>query len=215
MLAAGSRGWLTRRFISHDEGSPRLAHTAVGGARFDSGVGHAGMTDQQSTSDGDQFDDRDAAVAAALEMDIDGANADLDALLARLSDRNVDPVVATLLETLFHERERLTERVDGSGVFFTKDDLTTALTAELGKKPHRQTVKRVWTKLQELGGADVRVKTRQVGRTQSKIEILAMEKETAEGLLEKRYLELDLLDGDAAATGGVTPVVTGTDGATV
>ncbi len=45
--------------------------------------------------------------------------------------------------------EFATERTDGSGVFFTKDDVETALTAELGKEPHRQTVKWVWEKLQE------------------------------------------------------------------
>jgi len=39
--------------------------------------------------------------------------------------------------------------------------------------------------------------------------------ETAEALLEKRYLGLDLLDGDAAATGGVIPVVTAANGCTV
>jgi len=294
------------------------------------------MTDQYSHSDGAQFDDRDAAVAAALDMDIDtsdGGGIDLDALCARLSDRDVDPVVATLLEALVQERNRLaervdeleaeveqthdiattasgtaatnetaladladdheetreiarsavakaqqleadadqqedaetlpegvepssspldffancrertvkevfversnrqntyravkvakrwpefgTERVDGSGVFFTKDDLRTALTAELGKEPHGQTVKRVWKKVQELGGEDVRVKTRQVGRRQASTEILTMSMETAEALLEKRYLGLDLLDGDAAATGGVTPVVTAADGTRV
>jgi len=294
------------------------------------------MTDQNSHTDGDQSANRDAAVAAALDMDIetrDGSGPDCDALLARLSDRDVDPVVATLLESLVQERARLeervdeleqqverthdvattasgdaamndsrledleadheetreiarsavakaqqleadtdqqedaeslpegvepssspldffancreqtvkevfversnrqntyravkvakrwpefgTERVDGSGVFFTKDDLRTALTAELGKEPHGQTVKRVWQKVQELGGDDVQMKTRQVGRRQDSTEILAIDIETAEALLEKRYLGLDLLDGDAAATGGVTPVVTTADGARV
>ena len=108
-----------------------------------------------------------------------------------------------------------TERTDGSGVFFTKDDLTTALTAELGKAPHRQTVKRVWQTVQELGGADVRLKTRQVGRRQEAMEHLTMSMATAEALLEKRYLGLDLLDGDAATTGGVAPVVTVADGCTM
>ncbi|MDS0261899.1 hypothetical protein NDI56_21060 [Haloarcula sp. S1CR25-12] len=294
------------------------------------------MTDQHSHSDEAQCDTRDAAVAAALDMDIetdDGTGPELDTLLAQLSDRDVDPVVAALLKSLVQERDRLaervdelednverthdiattasgdaaanesrlddldedhdetreiarsavakaqqleadtdqqedaeslpegvepssspldffancreqtvkevfversnrqntyravkvakrwpefgTERVDGSGVFFTKDDLRTALTAELGKEPHGQTVKRVWQKLQELGGEDVRVKTRQVGRRQESTEIVAMSMETAEALLEKRYLGLDLLDGDAAATGGVTPVVTAADGARV
>ena len=108
-----------------------------------------------------------------------------------------------------------TERVDGSEVFFTRDDVSTALTAELGKEPHRQTVRRVWSKLQELGGTDVRVKTRQVSQRQDRREILVMDWETAEGLLDKRYLGLDLLDGESGKSGGVTPVVTGAEGARV
>jgi hypothetical protein len=111
--------------------------------------------------------------------------------------------------------EFATERVDGSGVFFTKDDLTTALTAELGKEPHRQTVKRVWAKVQELSGDDVRVKSRQVSQRQDPREILVLDRETAEGLLDKRYLGLDLLDGASGVRGGVTPVVTGAEGARV
>jgi len=108
-------------------------------------------------------------------------------------------------------KEFATERTDGSGVFFTKDDLTTALTAHLGEKPHRQTVKRVWDTLRELGGDDLRAKTRQVGRRQEPVEILTLDRDTAEGLLEKRYVGLDLLEGTGgkAQTGGVTPVVTG------
>jgi len=45
-------------------------------------------------------------------------------------------------------------------VFLTKTDRTTALTAELGKDPHRQTVKRVWETLVEIGGDDIVEKTR-------------------------------------------------------
>ena len=111
--------------------------------------------------------------------------------------------------------EFATERVDGSEFFLTKDDVTTALTAELGKEPHRQTVSRVWAKLQELGGDDLRVKSRQVGRRQEAREILVLSKETAEGLLDKRYLGLDLLEGVTAITGGVTPVVVSTEGCPV
>ncbi len=105
--------------------------------------------------------------------------------------------------------EFATERTDGSGVFFTKDDVETALTAELGKEPHRQTVKRVWEKLQELGGDDLIEKTRQVGRKQTQTELLAMDSDTAEGLVEQRYVGLDLLENSdrKATTGGVTPVV--------
>ncbi|EMA12509.1 hypothetical protein [Haloarcula marismortui] len=103
------------------------------------------------------------------------------------------------------------KRTDGSGVFMTKDDIQTALTAELGKQPHRQTVARVWDKLLELGGSDVLEKRRTVGRNQATKQILTMDKDTAEGLLEKRYIGLDLLEttSDKAQTGGVTPVVTG------
>jgi len=105
--------------------------------------------------------------------------------------------------------EFATKRTDGSGVFMTKSDIETALTAELGKEPHRQTIKRVWEKLIEIGGGDIVEKTRQVGRDQTQTEILAMDIETAEGLLEKRYVGLDLLENSdhKAATGGVTPVV--------
>lgn len=104
--------------------------------------------------------------------------------------------------------EFATERTDGSGVFFDKEAVTMALTAELGEKPHRQTVSRVWDKLVELGGADLRVKSRQVGRRQEPTELLVMDRATADGLLEKRYLGLDLLEKAGAEAGGVTPVVT-------
>ena len=105
--------------------------------------------------------------------------------------------------------EFATKRTDGSGVFTTKADLQTALTAELGKEPHRQTIKRVWETLVEIGGDDIVEKTRQVGRDQTKTDLLAIDMETAESLLEKRYVGLDLLkSGDhKATTGGVTPVV--------
>ncbi|QIO25016.1 hypothetical protein [Haloarcula sp. JP-L23] len=113
--------------------------------------------------------------------------------------------------------EFATERTDGSGVFLTKDDVEDALLAELGRTPHRQTIARVWDTLQELGGTDLVQKTRQVGRRQTQTEILAIDMETAEGLLEQRYVGLDLLAGSAGkvTTGGVTPVVTGGGGATV
>lgn len=113
--------------------------------------------------------------------------------------------------------EFATERSDGSGVFLTKDDVEDALLAELGRIPHRQTLARVWDTLQELGGTDLVQKTRQVGRRQSQTEILALDMDTAEGLLEQRYVGLDLLTGSAGkvTTGGVTPVVTGGGGAKV
>ncbi|MFD1588214.1 hypothetical protein ACFR9U_14625 [Halorientalis brevis] len=105
-------------------------------------------------------------------------------------------------------------RTDGSGIFFTRDHLETALTAHLGESPHRQTIHRVWDQLQELGGDDVRVKRRQVSRSQEPKELLTMDMATAEGLLDSRYLGLDLLEATAGKTrtGGVTPVVTGVTG---
>jgi len=74
----------------------------------------------------------------------------------------------------------------------------------------RQTVTRVWEKLQELGGADLTEKTRQVSTDQDPTQLLELEKAAAERLLEKRYIGLDLLDSTAekTTTGGVTPVVT-------
>jgi hypothetical protein len=111
-------------------------------------------------------------------------------------------------------KEFATRRSDGTGVFMTRSDVEDALTAILDGKPHRQTVARVWDRLAELGGDDIREKTRQVGRKQDKKELLAMDMETAERLLEKRYIGMDLLDGGEAkaTTGGVTPVVTGEGG---
>lgn len=104
-----------------------------------------------------------------------------------------------------------TVRSDGSGVFFDRDAVTQCLTALLNNQPHPQTVSRVWEKIRELGGEDVVEKSRQVGRSQDKKKILAMDIETAEGLLEQRYIGLDLIDGavSKASSGGVTPVVTG------
>ncbi|MFD1588525.1 hypothetical protein ACFR9U_16220 [Halorientalis brevis] len=111
-------------------------------------------------------------------------------------------------------REFATKRSDGSGIFFTRDNVENALTAILGKSPHRETIRRVWEKMQEVGGRDVEMKSRQVGRRQQRKQILCMARETAEGLLEKRYIGMDLLeDGETKAlTGGVTPVVTGASG---
>lgn len=99
-------------------------------------------------------------------------------------------------------------RTDGTAIFWTRDDVESALIEVLGESPHRQTVSRVWDTLCELGSDDVETKTRQVGRTQEPTEILHMPMETAESLLEARYTGLDLLDADGGTMGGVTPVVT-------
>lgn len=106
------------------------------------------------------------------------------------------------------------KRTDGEAVFFTRELLDTALTAHLGEKPHRQTVSRVWDSLADLGGGDLVEKRHCVSATQEPTELLVMDTETAEGLLDGRYLGLDLLEttGTNARTGGVTPVVTGATG---
>jgi len=105
--------------------------------------------------------------------------------------------------------EFATTRSDGSGVFFDRDDIEQCLTALLNKNPHPQTVSRVWNKIVDLGGEDVVEKTHQVSNKQEKKEILAMDMETAEGLLDQRYIGLDLIEdpGHKATSGGVTPVV--------
>ena len=103
--------------------------------------------------------------------------------------------------------EFATKRSDGSGVFFTRDDLREGLTAILGKRPHAQTLKRVWTSLNEIGSTDVQLKRRRVGPKQDPKEILTMDIETAEGFLETRYHHLDLLE-EGTVSGGITPVVT-------
>jgi hypothetical protein len=102
-------------------------------------------------------------------------------------------------------------RNDGSGIFWDRDAIREALTAELGERPHRQTVSRVWDKLAELGSGDIRQKRRRISTKQEPKEILCMTLETAKGLQEGRYLDLDLLEDadNKARTGGVTPVVTG------
>lgn len=102
--------------------------------------------------------------------------------------------------------EFATKRTDGNGVFFTRDDLREGLTAILGKRPHAQTLKRVWTSLKEIGTTDVQLKRRHVGPKQDPKELLTMDIETVEGLLETRYHHLDLLE-EGTVSGGITPVV--------
>ena len=104
--------------------------------------------------------------------------------------------------------EFATKRTTGDGVFFTRDDVRSALTAIMGEQPHGTTITRVWDSMVELGGGDLKERTRQVSPKQPAKQILAMDLETATGLLEDRYCHLDLLEDSAASAGGVTPVVT-------
>lgn len=111
--------------------------------------------------------------------------------------------------------EFATKRKDGSGVFWTRDNVQEALTAILGERPHAQTLKRVWGEMQALGSDDVEVKRRKIAAKQDAKEIIAMGMETAESLFDSRYHHLELLDSDGQVTGGVTPVVTQPDAAEV
>ncbi|GAA0242845.1 hypothetical protein ACFFQF_22915 [Haladaptatus pallidirubidus] len=72
----------------------------------------------------------------------------------------------------------------------------------------------MWDALVELGGSDITVKERRVSQKQEKVEIVAMDMDTAKGLTEMRYHKFDLFEG-SVVMGGVTPVVTGRDGSGV
>jgi hypothetical protein len=104
--------------------------------------------------------------------------------------------------------EFATKRTTGDGVFFTRNDVRQALTAIMGEQPHGTTITRVWDSMVGLGGGDLEERTRQVSPKQPAKEILAMDLETATGLLEDRYCHLDLLEESTTSMGGVTPVVT-------
>lgn len=107
--------------------------------------------------------------------------------------------------------EFATKRTNGSGIFWTRDDVRNSLTAILGKCPHAQTLKRVWGEMIAIGSSDIEVTERRVSAKQIPKEIITMDIETAERLLDARYHHLELLDIDGQVTDGVTPVVTRTD----
>ena len=110
--------------------------------------------------------------------------------------------------------EFATKRKNGSGIFWTRNDVKTALTAILGEEPHAQTLKRVWKEMVAIGSSDVDVTERRISAKQDAKKIIAMDIETAEGLLEARYHHLELIDADGNVT-GVTPVVIDNDAAEV
>jgi chromosome segregation ATPase len=100
---------------------------------------------------------------------------------------------------------------DGERVFWKREDIERALIAHFGGSTHRQTVSRVWDKLVEIGGNDVRERTRQISPSQEPYKIIEMDIETAHGLQERRYHDfgLDSESIDLAEASGVAPVVTG------
>jgi len=94
---------------------------------------------------------------------------------------------------------------------WTRDDVRQALTAELGERPHAETISRVWRKLVDLGSDDVVEKRRNNSSTIGGGEkLIEMDREVADGLQAGRYEHLDLFDGTGSSSrgGGVTPVVT-------
>lgn len=119
------------------------------------------------------------------------------------------------LQVMKRWEEFATKRTDGSGIFWTRDNVQEALTAVLGERPHAQTLKRVWDEMKALGSSDIDVTDRKVSAKQDAKEIVAMDMETADGLHDTRYHHLELLDTDGQVTGGVTPVVTQPDAAEV
>jgi uncharacterized protein YoxC len=111
--------------------------------------------------------------------------------------------------------EFATKRKNGSGIFWSRNNVQEALTAILGERPHAQTLKRVWKEMGSLGSSDVDVINRRISAKQESKEIISMDIETADRLLEARYHHLELLDADGKVSGGVTPVVTQPDTAEV
>ena len=99
---------------------------------------------------------------------------------------------------------------DGS-VAWDRQAITDALTAELGERPFRETVSRVWEKLETLGSDDVEQTRRNNGQTTGTgTKVLRMDRDVAEGLQEARYVQFDLLEeASPNGGGGVMPVVTG------
>ncbi|MDG5821443.1 hypothetical protein [Natronococcus sp. A-GB7] len=104
--------------------------------------------------------------------------------------------------------EFATKQTTGGGVFFTRGNVRQALTAIMGEQPRGTTTMRVWDSIVELGGGNLEKRTQKVSPKQPAKEILAMDFETATGLLEDRYCHLDLLEESAASAGSITPVVT-------
>lgn len=105
----------------------------------------------------------------------------------------------------------------GTGaVIFEKSDVVQALHVIMGKRPHRETANRVWEYIDGMGKQDIEQTTVQIGREDSKKEVLKITPDTLERFDEGRYVGMNLLEGinageaqNVARGGGVTPVVTG------
>jgi myosin heavy subunit len=161
-------------------------------------------------------DDEAAAQTTQLPGDVEPSTSPLDffancrqyKVKKRFVDERSEQNTYRALLVAKRWEEFATKRTSGDGVFFTRNDVRQALTAIMGEQPHGTTITRVWESMKGLGGSDLEERTRQVSPKQPAKEILAMDLETATGLLEGRYCHLDLLEDGTASAGGVTPVVT-------
>lgn len=118
-------------------------------------------------------------------------------------------------------RDEFARKGNDGNWYYTRESLKDALTASLGTRPHRETVRRVWSYIGEMGGRDVEV-TKLYGTASpyedGGPEAYKIDPETAERFSESRYVGMNLLaDGKPGKakdvlSGGVTPVVTGVTG---
>jgi len=166
-------------------------------------------------SDLEEEDHVDAAEqTVATPAGVDPASSPLD-FFANVRSENLDDnlsknqVRAVRIAKRWDEFAKISHH-DGS-VAWDREAITDALTAELGEKPFRETVTRVWKKLEDLGSSDVTETRRNNGQTTGTgTKALKMDRDVAEGLQQARYVQFDLLEeARPNGGGGVMPVVTG------
>lgn len=119
---------------------------------------------------------------------------------------------------LVRRRDEFGQRDNKGRWYFDRDAVREGLTAIMGTKPYRETVRRVWRYMDEMSGRDVRQKTVKPARRAKKREVLVVMEEADERFNEARYVGMNLLRGGSPQAGrqvlqgGVTPVVTGAVG---
>ena len=101
----------------------------------------------------------------------------------------------------------------GGNTWFRREDIREALTAIMGKSPHRQTIARVYEKIDDLGGTDVRESSLGSWKADGGEKALRIDPETIERFEEGRYVGMGLLAGTGStgsAPDALTTVVTAT-----
>ena len=101
----------------------------------------------------------------------------------------------------------------GGNTWFRREDVREALTAIMGKSPHRQTIARVYEKIDDLGGTDVRESSFGSWKANGGEKALRIDPETIERFEEGRYVGMGLLAGTGStgsAPDALTTVVTAT-----